>query len=675
MTSKNSSRSLAGLPYADVLLDLPALEGFTYEVPAALRERIEIGRRVWVPLRNRRVVGIVAAGKSRSAFPGTRPIQGLIDEEILVPPDLIALSKALSEHYCIGWGEMLLGMLPGPVRRGRTEMKSRSPMAVIPPDLKPQPALTVDQRDAFDAVQKRLLSSTYATFLLHGVTGSGKTEVYLQAIRKTLEQGKGCIVLVPEIALTPQTIERFTGRFGAAQVAVLHSHMLDSHRFQEWRRIARKEARIVIGARSAVFAPVPGLGLIVVDEEHETSYKQEEAPRYHAREAAVERCRIQNAVAILGTATPSLESYYRASQGKYQLLQLPERIDRQPMPAVQIVDVRQYYGRQQYAVITPPLERALQEMIRDKQQAIIFLNRRGFATRVQCKGCGATVECDKCRMPMVFHQSTQQMICHTCRTRTAVPDLCPRCKGHYVRFRGTGTQRVESELARMLPGARIARMDTDVMGKRGSHHAILSRFRRQQIDILVGTQMVAKGHDFPQVTLIGIINADTALSLPDFRASERTFDLLTQVSGRAGRGGIPGKVVVQTALPEHDAIQAASRHDYGRFFKEEMGHRKALDLPPVSIMAQLIVQASKETAAKEAAQNLWQTLLSKTKSKENLLGPSPMAIYRLRSRYRWQIIVKAGSVKKLHRMLEPVLGMRRRGKTQVIINVDPVNLW
>ena len=665
--------------YADVALDLPGMDALSYQVPSALEGHAAVGQRVQVPLRNGTAVGCIISLAQTTAFPRVKPIQRLLDDQPVLTPDLIQLSGWMARTYCAGRGEALAAMLPGPLRRGRPLLAAAEgevvPTIGTAEPLAPPPTLTAQQAAADAKIREALTQRRHEVFLLHGVTSSGKTEVYLQAIQQALAQGLDSIVLVPEIALTPQTIERFTHRCGAAQVAVLHSRLRERQRLSEWSRIAQGRAHVVIGARSAVFAPTRHLGLIVVDEEQENTYKQEETPRYHARDTAVERARVAGAVVVLGGATPSLEAYTRAQAGRYTLLTLTERIDRQPLPAVEVVDLRRLAGRGARAVVSPQLETALGRTLADHQQAILFLNRRGFATFIQCRGCGVVARCPACQVALTFHQATGQLLCHHCRHREPAPDLCPACHSQYVRFRGAGTQRVESELARRFPTARIARMDTDTMRPRASHEAVLSRFRRHELDILIGTQMVAKGHDFPQVTMIGIINADTALHLPDFRAAERTFDLLTQVAGRAGRGTMPGRVIIQTALPDHPAIVYASRHDYDGFYREELGHRKALHLPPVAAMARLTVRATREDRAKTSAETLAAQLQRTRKPTAMILGPSPAHLYRLRGDYRWHVIVTAKTLDALLARLAPVRAQRRVGGAQVTIDVDPWSPW
>lgn len=465
-----------------------------------------------------------------------------------------------------------------------------------------------------------------STFLLHGVTGSGKTEIYLQAIAHALEQGKGAIVLVPEISLTPQTVERFKARFSSGPlqtlVAVLHSHLSAGERHDEWHKIRQGRARIVIGARSAIFAPVEPLGLVIVDEEHEHTYKQEEAPRYHARDVAIMRGQMEGAVVVLGSATPSLESFYNCKRGKFTLLDLPERVDNQKMPHVRVVDMRQAAAKEKGNLIfSPQLKEAMQQRLERGEQTILFLNRRGYSSSLQCPKCGFVAECPNCSLALTFHRQEQKLRCHICGHQEAVPKVCPeaKCKNPAIRYAGLGTQKVEDTLNKLFPQARVTRMDADTMKRKDDYRNILGDFRVGKIDILIGTQMIAKGLHFPNVTLVGIIYADLALHQPDFRAGERTFQLLTQVAGRAGRGDIEGEVFVQAFTPFHPAIQFARRHDFVGFYEQELEFREPLKYPPYSRVAMLTLKGRNEEKVKFSAEHLKQELEKK------LTGPAPPA--------------------------------------------------
>src|SRR3984957_13896177 len=469
-------------------------------------------------------------------------------------------------------------------------------------------------------------------FLLHGVTGSGKTEIYLQALAHALEQGKGGIVLVPEISLTPQTVERFKARFSSGPlqtlVAVLHSHLSAGERHDEWHKIRQGRARIVIGARSAIFAPVEPLGLIIVDEEHETSYKQEEAPRYHARDVAIMRGQMENAVVVLGSATPSLESFYNCKRGKFSLLELPERVDNQKMPRVRVVDMRQAAHKEKGTpLFSPQLKEAINQRLDRGEQTILFLNRRGYSTSLQCPKCGYVCNCPNCSLALTFHRQEQKLACHICGHVEKVPLVCPngKCKNPSIRFSGTGTQRVEETLAKLFPKARIKRMDADTMKRKDDYRKVLGDFRAGKTDILVGTQMIAKGLHFPNVTLVGIIYADLALHQPDFRAGERTFQLLTQVAGRAGPGGVEGEVFVQAFAPFHPAIQYARQHDFNGFYEQEIEFREQLKYPPVSRVALLTLKGRNEEKIKFSAEHLKRELEKNLKTQGEAGNPLPAA--------------------------------------------------
>lgn len=522
------------------------------------------------------------------------------------------------------------------------------------------------------------------TILLHGVTGSGKTEIYLQAIAHAIEQGKGAIVLVPEISLTPQTVERFKARFSSGKlqtlVAVLHSHLSAGERHDEWHKIRQGRARIVIGARSAIFAPVDPVGLIIVDEEHEQTYKQEEAPRYHARDVAIMRGQMENAVVLLGSATPSLESYYNTKKGKYTLLELPERVDDQKMPRVRVVDMRQGAAREKGNLIfSPQLKEAIHQRLDKQEQTILFLNRRGWATALQCPLCGYVAECPNCSVSMTYHRIEQKLICHICGTIEKVPVVCPneKCRNPAIRFSGTGTQRVEETLAKLFPHARVRRMDSDTMKRKDDYRKTLGEFRAGKIDILVGTQMIAKGLHFPNVTLVGIIHADSALHQPDFRAGERTFQLLTQVSGRAGRGDVEGEVFVQAFAPFHPAIQYARRHDFAGFYEQEIEFREQLKYPPANRVALLTLKGRNEDKVKFSAEHLKRELEKGLGEFKDLIlaGPAAAPLLKAESFYRYQIMLRTRSMSKLSQSLAKIVpSLVFPEDVTLSVDIDPVNL-
>ena len=529
-----------------------------------------------------------------------------------------------------------------------------------------------------------ILHPPSSTFLLHGVTGSGKTEVYLQAIAHALAQGKGAIVLVPEISLTPQTVERFKARFSSGKlqtlVAVLHSHLSAGERHDEWHKIRDGRARIVIGARSAIFAPVEPLGLIIVDEEHEHTYKQEEAPRYHARDVAIMRGQMENAVVVLGSATPSLESYANCKKGKFTLLDLPERVDNQKMPHVRVVDMRQTVrDGKGPPIFSPQLKEAITQRLERGEQTILFLNRRGYSTSLQCPKCGYVAQCPNCSVSLTYHRAEQKLSCHICGHNEKVPAVCPepKCKNPAIRFAGTGTQKVEEVLAKLFPKARVKRMDADTMKRKDDYRRVLGDFKVGKTDILLGTQMIAKGLHFPNVTLVGIIYADMALHQPDFRAGERTFQLLTQVAGRAGRGDVEGEVFVQAFTPFHPAIQFARRHDFVGFYEQELEFREQLKYPPFSRVALLTLKGRNEEKVKFSAEHLKRELEKKLKELKDLTlaGPAPAPLLRAENFYRYQIMLRTRAMSALSRELAKMVEtLLLPDDVTLAVDIDPVDL-
>lgn len=515
-------------------------------------------------------------------------------------------------------------------------------------------ALRPQQKTAVDAVVTAAHADQDQVFLLEGVTGSGKTEVYLQTIEAVLQQAKTALMLVPEIALTPQMVQRVKGRFGEL-VAVLHSGLSEGEKYDEWRRIERQEAKVVVGARSAVFAPLDHLGVIIMDEEHEASYKQDESPRYHAREVAIWRSQYHHCPVILGSATPSLESRARAQKKVYQLIRLTERINQQVMPQVQLVDMREALKQEHTANFSQQLLTALKQRLAKGEQSVLLLNRRGFSSFVMCRDCGFVLKCPNCDISLTLHMDTHSMKCHYCGHEEAIPQNCPNCQSHQIRYFGTGTQKVEAELKEILPQARILRMDVDTTRKKGAHAKLLRQFGTHQADILLGTQMIAKGLDFPDVTLVGVINADTALGLPDFRASERTFQLLTQVSGRAGRAEKPGEVIVQTFNPENYAIQFAQKHDYEGFYRYEMAVRHRGGYPPYYFTVQLTISHPEEAQAAKKSFQIAKQLKPILTQQAIVLGPTPKSIARINNRYFYQIVIKYKQEPQLKAKLAEIL--------------------
>ncbi|MBC7248587.1 MAG: primosomal protein N' [Actinobacteria bacterium] len=612
-------------------------------------------------------------------------------------PARVRLLRALQEHGgVLTVAEMQrLGIASGAALKGaeeagwvrvRLEERLRDPFAErsFPPV-----ASHVLNRDQEAALRQIIagLERGGGVFLLHGVTGSGKTEVYLHAIEDVLQKGKSALVLVPEIALTPQMVQRFKGRLGE-EVAVLHSRLGLGERYDQWRGIREGRYRVVIGARSALFAPLPDLGLIVIDEEHENTYKESSPPRYLARDVARERARLSGAVLVLGSATPSLETHHSALTGESTLLRLPNRVDDRPLPKMEVVDMRELSERGELTIISPRLLNALARVYRAGEQAILFLNRRGFARFLQCHRCGHIFRCINCSVSLCYHAGGPHLLCHHCNWMLRPPFACPDCGNQVHRYAGIGTERVEQELRRLLPSLRCLRMDADTTARKDAHWDILEDFRQGRAHVLLGTQMIAKGLDIPNVTLVGVINADTSLALPDFRAGERTFQLLTQVSGRAGRGRSPGRVIVQTFSPHHYAVRAAVEGDQEAFYRRELSFRREAWYPPFSRLVNLVVTAAEESLARDAAGVLAQSLGESARRRgAALLGPAPAPLSRLKGRYRFHLTLKAPSLEGWEEELQNVfisfasarkslcrrLGVAER-EVSLAVDVDPVTL-
>lgn len=820
---------------AKVIVDVPSRQTdrpFDYEVPSEMQEWLEVGSRVGVPFGGRVLQGFVIALTESASVDRTRlkPIAELLDPQPPLLPDMIELSKWMSDKYCCSWTQALQAMIPAALK-GKEErqigldesdevneipeelaewirncgglvkldalierypqhlravkqalaigtltqqssikdrLSVRKVLTVFLPEspspleqaLEQVPARAAKQREALafmyergepialqelaqqadvssasikPLVEKGLLGlrevekerDPYAhrkfartspmplmegqrevfgritealdegqskTMLLHGVTGSGKTEVYLQSIEYCLNQERQAIVLVPEISLTPQMVERFKGRFGDA-VAVLHSRLSSGERFDEWRKIRAKKAQVAIGARSAIFAPFERIGLIIIDEEHESSYKQEESPKYHAREVAVRRAKQHGAAVVLGSATPSLESFAAASRssakpGSSALLPMPERVGGRPMPPVEVVDMREELRAGNRSMFSRKLHEALQERLERGEQSVLLLNRRGYSTFVMCRSCGHTAACPHCDISLTFHQKSRVLRCHYCGHAEGAPAECPECSSEHIRYFGTGTQRVEEELAKLFPGIRVIRMDVDTTSEKHAHEKLLKKFGDRQADVLLGTQMVAKGLDFPYVTLVGVIAADTSLHLPDFRAAEKTFQLLTQVAGRAGRHELEGEVVIQTYTPEHYAITTAQKHDYASFVSEELRHRSIMGYPPYCRLVlvtmsheqlPLLATVSEKFASelKELAEHegVLVPLGSGLPRALEVLGPVASPIARMKDRYRFQCVIKyRGSIDAsalVRRALQPFTEGPQQKGILFSVDVDP----
>ncbi|MCS6885379.1 MAG: primosomal protein N' [Acidobacteriota bacterium] len=557
----------------------------------------------------------------------------------------------------------------------------RDPLAHLPSspilDLSLCP-LTAEQSSVLSAICSHLEKGEYATFLLYGVTGAGKTEVYLRAMRRAVELGRTAMMLVPEIALAPMFSRRLREHFGQT-VAILHSSLSEGERLDEWQRLRNGQAKVVIGARSAIFAPIKDLGLIVVDEEHDPSYKQQETPRYNARDSAVIRALKSKAVAILGSATPSLESYYNAQSGKYGYLHLPTRIGGRPLAEVEIIDMRAVFKRHgKVQVISQELQTAVGETLARGEQAIILLNRRGYSSFLLCRSCGLAIKCRDCEVTLTYHRETApRLVCHYCNFQRPVPTSCPQCSSRYLHYVGEGTEQLEAIFKDLFPTARIARLDRDSARRRGAYEQLISAFAAGEIDLMIGTQMVAKGHDFHNVTLVGVVSVDAGLGIPDFRAAERTFQLLTQVAGRAGRGNIPGKVLIQSYHPEHYALKYAAEQDYKSFYEHEIKFRRAMYYPPFSVLVNLIVRHKQLTEAQTIAAELYKQLrtAAQIEPTTRILGPAPAPIARLKGNYRIQIMIKARSRVRAKEVLElAIANSTTKALEAITIDVDPVDL-
>ncbi|HPU04979.1 MAG: primosomal protein N' [Thermogutta sp.] len=724
---------------------------FDYLVPKHLQGVLEPGQRVRVPLgkSNRLQIGYCVSVTHKSCVTSElKAIHSIVDEQRLLSPAMLQVTRWIAEHYLCDWGQVLETVLPKCVREnvglrkvfkyrlahpkdglqhaGRLTAKQQRVLEILASADGPLTAedlvakagcssavlgnlvkrgliereishvrdktisydrppraesltLNSEQRAALQTIVDAIRSGTHKTILIHGVTGSGKTEVYIQAIEEVVRRGCQAIVLVPEISLTPQTVERFRSRFH--NVAVLHSHLTDAERAAQWEWIASGAVEVVVGARSAVFSPTPRLGLIILDEEHESSFKQESAPRYHAREVAEQRARIEGIPLVLGSATPSLESWYRAQQGEAILVQLPRRIANLPLPDVKTIDLREpKRARETRGVITRQLHAAIEEVLKDGGQVILLLNRRGFATHVQCPSCGVVLRCPHCDISLTHHKIANRVVCHYCDYEVETPRTCPQCDSPRIRFSGTGTERLEAEIKARFPHATCLRMDADSMRSRLAYERAFAEFRRGRIQILVGTQIIAKGLDFPNVRLVGVVNADTALHFPDFRASERTFQLVTQVAGRTGRGPHGGQVLVQTFTPEHPAIQAAIRHDYETFAQQELKVREAFGYPPFWRLARIVVSSnSSETAeacSREFAASVHtQAEVAGLTDKIRIVGPAPAPLAKLRGKYRYHLQVMARDYPQLLSVISTAQKTCRApsGVTWTI-DVDPIDM-
>ena len=599
-----------------------------------------------------------------------------VDEEIGLSSEAVSLCRWMRDRYFCRYIDAVKCFRPSGTssKRGRL----RNPFKDSLGEEQQVSQLTSEQTLAMDSILPYIRKARHKTFLIHGVTSSGKTEIYMRTISEAISYGKTAIMLVPEISLTKQTIDRFIGRFGHENVAVLHSRLSLGERYDEWMRAKRGQVKIVIGARSGVFAPLDHLGVIIIDEEHETTYKSDMTPRYDTLEVAIKRAKMSEAVVLLGSATPSLVSAYRAEQSIYEKISLLERFNKTPMPLVEVADMREELKSGNKSIFSVALYEALTDCLNEKKQVILFLNRRGYATFVSCRSCGYVMTCHDCGVALTFHKGQNKSVCHYCGHQEKVPTVCPVCKGKYIRHFGTGTEKVEEKIKELFPKTAVARLDLDTTREKGSIDQILTGFKKGKTDILIGTQLVAKGLDFANVGLVGIVSADISLNIPDFRSAERTFQLITQASGRAGRGDSVGRVIIQTYTPEHYAIIAAAGYDYEGFYDNELLVRKQMFYPPFSQLIQILVLSVDEKTAEDTALKMAGIIRDEMGPSEfrNILGPQAASIQKVNNRYRYQILIKAGpdkviAYKQVIRIIKQKISPGKANEVLISVDLNP----
>lgn len=662
------------MKYVKVILDLSSDKIFTYHIPYSLSAKAKVGMRCIVPIGGRKCQGFIIGATIKPAFK-TRPILYILDDIPIFSPEMLEFTKELAGYYFSPWAKVLKAALPPGLGKKGLKLELPAEKKITFSYNRPSYSLNKDQKDAVSQIQSSIRSQEHKIFLIHGITGSGKTEIYFESILESLEQKKGAIFLVPEISLTPQMIRNFQDRFGE-RLALYHSGLTTKQRRDEWMRIKTGAADIVLGVRSAIFAPLEKLGVIVIDESHETTYKQQENLRYSAIQAAFMRGKLQKSVVIMGSATPSIETYYHAKRGKYSLIRLASRVDNLQLPEVIVVDMNKEKAEGHRNIISRRLKSAITKTVEQGEQAILFLNRRGFSSVVMCKICGYIEKCKNCKISLVYHSSSNMLICHHCNYSTNIPPICPHCHRSYLHPVGVGTQKVEKELKKISSNFIVQRMDSDVISSNVTHKEVFGAFLDGKTDILVGTQMIAKGLHFPNVTLVGIVSADTQLNLPNFRAAEFTFQLLTQVAGRAGRGEKGGKVVVQTHNPDHYSIRCATNYDFEKFYENELGFRKQLNYPPFSQLVSLIIKGPSENKVRKDAVVLANLLKQNNKGVE-FIGPGPCPIDKIRGKYRWGIIIKSKNREKLNKLMLNLKDYWNKipHKEEILtIDLDPVDM-
>ncbi len=643
---------------------------------------ITAGDLVEASLRSKKINGIVIDISETPPDFTAKPIGEIVRKNVLADFQ-ISTAKFIHEYYAAHFGKVLKLMIPNRVWENNP-LKRKSKESEIVEIKQPKKNLTPAQKEVFEKIlrsnppsipplqkgggepptsKKSQNKKSGGIFLLHGITGSGKTEIYLRVILEVLKEKKQAILLVPEIALTPQLVGYFASSVPKKEIAVLHSNLSEGEKLNAWEKIHTGEVKLIIGSRSALFAPAKNVGVIILDEEHEWNYKNDQTPRYHARAVAMEIAKLTQAKLIFGSATPSLETYFAAKSGRIQLLELPERANEGKLPEVQIVDLRNELKRENYSPFSGVLVEKIQERLEKKEQIILLLNKRGYSSAIVCRDCGFVLNCGSCSLPLTYHERINRCVCHACGFASTPPVKCPSCKSAAIRFLGTGTQKIESELPKLFPNARILRADRDTTSLRGAHQKIYEEFREKKADILIGTQIVAKGLDLPNVSLVGVLLADIGLHLPDFRASEKTFSLLTQVAGRCGRGEKPGEVIIQTYSPEHPALVNARTHNYKKFFDEEIAERKSSFWPPYAKIVKFIFVDASESSARRAAENFTQKL---KQAGEKKVWMAPALLAKMHNKFHFHVIWKGGDPRKLLAKIEL--------PEKVRIDVDPVNL-
>lgn len=639
-------------------------------------DSVRIGDKVFVPFakgnRIRDAYVFQVADQLTEEIKGIKSIEG-IDPDISLSEEAVATCIWMKRRYLCRYIDAVKCFTPAGSSSKRGNI--RTPYKDFEAKKTEAKTLTEEQKNAMEVILPPLRNGEHKVYLVHGVTSSGKTEIYMQVIEECIACGRTAIMLVPEISLTPQTIERFIGRFGTDQIAVLHSKLSMGERYDEWMRIKKGGVKIVIGARSAVFAPLSDIGVIVLDEEHETTYKSDMSPKYDAIEVAVMRARRNQAVVLLGSATPSLVSAYKAETGEYERILLNERFNKTPLPSVEITDMREELRNGNKSIFSRSLYHEMKQNLEEKKQVILFLNRRGYSTFVSCRACGFVMKCGECGISLTYHKSKNEAICHFCGSRERVPSVCPVCGGRYIKHFGTGTEKVEELTKEIFPEYTVDRLDLDTAAKKGSIDRILNSFRKGKTNILIGTQLVAKGLDFSNVGLVGIVSADISLNVPDFRSAERTFQLITQAAGRAGRGDDPGKVLIQTYNPEHYSIVAAAAHDYEAFYRSETAIRKQIGYPPFSDLFQIVLSSEKEQEAYEVCRQVADDFIRNAGRSEEryVLGPQAAPMNKIKGLYRYQLLIKCfpGKRKEYTRILNEIkMGINTDRSAKYFISVD-----